>query len=173
MNVEIALLTTYLPAQLSDEALEAIIQEAITQSGISGKEAMGKAMGVAMKAVAGKADGTRVKQVVERLLSVFALVAVGLITSAPANAAIDFLNSSSIEPASYDLVLGLRVIRVCLLWIGVFAVNSILNGGFSYMTSGMRDAEHTSALGKITTGFVGSIVVVMLFVITTIYIQIL
>jgi uncharacterized protein len=172
---EIAILETYLPAQLADDALEAIVKEAVAQSGAKSKEDTGKAMGAAMKAVAEKADGTRVKQIVEGLLRVFVLVAVGASISLPVSAQVDFLYadlSSGIGSTS-DLVLGLRIVRVLLLWIGLFAVNTILSGSFAYMTSGGRDKSHDEASSQIASGFVGSIVVVILFVIATVYIQIL
>jgi len=169
VKTEINVLDAYLPAQMSDEVLESIVKEAVTLCGAQGKKDTGKAMGAAMKAVAGKADGTRVKIIVERLLNVFAFVVVGLSISAPAQAAIFSTN----DFLFFDLNMGLRIIRVMLLWIGVFAVNSILSGGFSYMTSSNRDDGHDEAMGRITTGFVGSIVVVIMFAITTVYIDIL
>ena len=66
---EIDLLQAYLPQEISDEALEAMVQTALQESDIHTKAEMGKAMGAAMKAVAGAADASRVRVVVERLLS--------------------------------------------------------------------------------------------------------
>lgn len=68
-QVELAVLLRYLPAQLSETDLASTVKEALASSGISQKQDMGKAMGVAMKAVAGRADGNRVKAAVESLLS--------------------------------------------------------------------------------------------------------
>lgn len=170
-RTEIALLETYLPAQLPDEALEAIVKEAVAQSGAQGKQDAGKAMGAAMKLVAGRADGTRVKQIVERLLSVFALVAVGITVSAPVHAAIDLVPNAF--DLSTEIVTLLRVVRVLILWIGVFAVNSILNGGFSYMVSNHNDHDHHHAIALLTSGFIGSVVVLIGFAITTVYINVL
>lgn len=65
-QAELTILQTYLPPALSSEELEAIVQNAVQSSGVTDK---GKAMGIAMKAVAGRADGTDVRAVVERLLS--------------------------------------------------------------------------------------------------------
>jgi uncharacterized protein YqeY len=65
-QAELTILQTYLPPALSPEELEAIVQNAVQSSGVTDK---GKAMGIAMKAVAGRADGTDVRAVVERLLS--------------------------------------------------------------------------------------------------------
>ncbi len=66
---ELAVLEKYLPAQLSDAELEAVVKEAVAASGASGKADMGRAMGAAMKAVSGQADGSRVKAIVETMLS--------------------------------------------------------------------------------------------------------
>ncbi len=174
-KAEVVTLEVYLPAQLTDDVLETIVKEALTQAGISLKQEMGKAMGVAMKAVAGKADGTRVKQIIERILTVFAFVIVGVASSAPAYAQVAFDSFDSIvDPMSYvDVGLLLRIVRVFLLWIGIFAVNTILSGGFSYMTDSSREANRQSAQSKITSGFISSIVVVILFAITSVYIQVL
>jgi len=174
-NAEIAVLEAYLPAQLADDVLETMVKEALLQAGITGKQDMGKAMGIAMKAVAGKADGTRVKQIVERVLSVFAFVLIGVMASTPAYAQVAFESFDSIvSPMSYiDVGFLLRIARVMLMWIGIFAVNTILSGGFAYMTDSSRDANRQSAQGKITSGFISSIVVVILFAITTVYIDVL
>ena len=60
----------YLPAELSDDELATIVDEAIASSGASGPPEMGKAMGPAMAKVAGRADGKRVSALVrERLAS--------------------------------------------------------------------------------------------------------
>lgn len=63
---EIDIIAVYLPPSLPAEELERIVREALAASEI--KE-MGKAMGVAMKAVAGRADGNEVRRIVERLLA--------------------------------------------------------------------------------------------------------
>lgn len=65
-QAELTILQAYLPPALSSEELEAIVRNAVQSSGVTDK---GKAMGIAMKAVAGRADGTDVRAVVERLLS--------------------------------------------------------------------------------------------------------
>ena len=50
----------YLPAQLSDEEIQKIVDEVVTSAGLSGPAAMGKAMGMIKPKVAGKADMGRV-----------------------------------------------------------------------------------------------------------------
>jgi uncharacterized protein YqeY len=64
-NGEIAVLQTYLPEQLSDAELDALITEAITATGAASIKDMGKVMGVVKSKAAGKADmgavGARIK----------------------------------------------------------------------------------------------------------------
>ena len=64
-NAEIAVLQPYLPAQLSDAELDAIISEAISSTGAASIKDMGKVMGVVKSKAAGKADmgavGARIK----------------------------------------------------------------------------------------------------------------
>lgn len=62
---EISILNEYLPPALPSEELEALVKNALQSSGVTD---VGKAMGVAMKAVAGRADGNEVRKIVERLL---------------------------------------------------------------------------------------------------------
>lgn len=66
---EIDLLQIYLPQEISDDVLEQMVQTALQENDIHGKEEIGKAMGTAMKAVSGAADASRVRVMVERLLS--------------------------------------------------------------------------------------------------------
>jgi uncharacterized protein YqeY len=64
-NAEITVLQPYLPAQLSDAELDAIIAEAISSTGAASIKDMGKVMGVVKSKAAGKADmgavGARIK----------------------------------------------------------------------------------------------------------------
>jgi len=64
-NAEIAVLQPYLPAQLSDAELDAIISDAISSTGAASIKDMGKVMGVVKSKAAGKADmgavGARIK----------------------------------------------------------------------------------------------------------------
>lgn len=69
MNYEITLIEKYLPAQMPDAELEMIVKEAIAAMGATSKEQAGKVMGSMMAKVKGKADGSRVKAMVESLLS--------------------------------------------------------------------------------------------------------
>merc|ERR1712054_209776 len=59
---ELAIIETYLPAQLSPEEIEAIIDKIIESVGASSPKDMGKVMGPAMKELKGKADGKQVQE---------------------------------------------------------------------------------------------------------------
>jgi uncharacterized protein len=67
-RAEEEVLTAYLPAQLSDEDLAAIVADALAGGGFSGPKAMGQAMKAAQAAVAGRAEGGRVAAEVRRQL---------------------------------------------------------------------------------------------------------
>ena len=58
----------YLPKQLSEDEIKAIVKNAITESGASSAADMGKVMGAANKVVAGRADGKLVSQIVKEML---------------------------------------------------------------------------------------------------------
>lgn len=68
-QAEIDVLSGYLPKQLSDEEIGAIIDEAIAQSGLSGMAAMGKVMGAVKAKVAGRADLGKVSALVKARLT--------------------------------------------------------------------------------------------------------
>lgn len=58
----------YLPKQLTEEEIKAIVKNAIAEVGASSAADMGKVMGAANKVVAGKADGKLVSQIVKEML---------------------------------------------------------------------------------------------------------
>lgn len=66
---EEAVLADYLPAQLSDEELAAIVQAAVAQTGAEGPQAMGQVMKVVNPQVAGRAEGGRVAAAVRAALT--------------------------------------------------------------------------------------------------------
>jgi uncharacterized protein len=66
---EIAVLEGYLPAQLSDEELQALVDEAIAATGASSPRDMGKVMGWLSPRTRGRADGRRTSELVARLLA--------------------------------------------------------------------------------------------------------
>ena len=65
---EAEMIAAYLPAELSDEELQAIVAEAVAESGASEAKDMGKAMSIAMPKVGGRADGKRVSAKVREAL---------------------------------------------------------------------------------------------------------
>jgi uncharacterized protein YqeY len=65
---EAELISGYLPAELSDSALEAIVEQAVRDSGATSPKDMGTAMKQAMAAVDGRADGKRVSALVRGAL---------------------------------------------------------------------------------------------------------
>jgi uncharacterized protein YqeY len=68
-EAEIEILTAYLPAQLSDAELDALVDEAIAATGASTPKDMGKAMGWLAPKTRGRADGRRVSEAVTRRLA--------------------------------------------------------------------------------------------------------
>lgn len=67
-KAELAVLESYLPQQLTDEALRVEVQKAVAASGATSAADMGKLMKVLMPSIQGKADGKRVQEVVRSLL---------------------------------------------------------------------------------------------------------
>ena len=61
-------LAGYLPAQLGDEELAALVSSAIAETGATGMKGMGQVMKVLTPQVAGRADGARVAAEVRRRL---------------------------------------------------------------------------------------------------------
>ena len=58
----------YLPAEISDADLAALVDEAVAESGAASAGEMGKVMGAVMPKVAGRADGKRVSAAVRERL---------------------------------------------------------------------------------------------------------
>jgi uncharacterized protein YqeY len=63
------LIAGYLPAELSDAELKEIVAQAVRDSGAESVKDMGPAMGKAMAAVDGRADGKRVSALVRGVLN--------------------------------------------------------------------------------------------------------
>jgi uncharacterized protein len=66
---EARLIDSYLPAELSEEELAAIVEQAVRESGAESAKDMGMAMKQAMAAVDGRADGKRVSGMVRAALA--------------------------------------------------------------------------------------------------------
>ena len=69
VKLELEVLKDYLPQQLTEDELRAIIQETVGQVGASTKADMGKVMGALMPKIKGRADGKLVNQLVQEKLS--------------------------------------------------------------------------------------------------------
>ncbi len=68
-NREIEIIQQYMPEQLSEEQLEAIVKEAIQETGALSSKDIGKIMKVVMPKIKGRSDGNLVNTVVKKLLS--------------------------------------------------------------------------------------------------------
>ncbi|THF72775.1 GatB/YqeY domain-containing protein [Cohnella fermenti] len=65
---EIDIIAQYLPQQLNEEEIKAIVTQTIQETGASSKADMGKLMGALMPKVKGRADGKLVNQFVQQFL---------------------------------------------------------------------------------------------------------
>ncbi|HEU4979081.1 MAG TPA: GatB/YqeY domain-containing protein [Solirubrobacteraceae bacterium] len=68
-EAEAVIIESYLPAELSDEELRAIVAAAVSESGAAAPSDMGRVMKAAMPKVAGRADGKRVSALVQEALA--------------------------------------------------------------------------------------------------------
>lgn len=67
-SAELVVLEAYLPAQLSDEEIAAIVDSVVTETGASGMQQMGQVMKGVQAQVAGRADGGRIAPLVKARL---------------------------------------------------------------------------------------------------------
>lgn len=63
------IISTYLPQQMSEEEITAVIKQLVEQENITDIKGMGKLMGLASKELAGKADNKQVSEIVKKILS--------------------------------------------------------------------------------------------------------
>src|SRR3712207_2908817 len=68
-EAEAELIAAYLPAELGDDELRAIVERAVADTGASSPKDMGAVMKAAMPAVGGRADGKRVSALVREVLA--------------------------------------------------------------------------------------------------------
>ena len=66
---EIEVIERYLPKQLSEADIEAVVKNIITETGATGMKEMGKVIGAANKQLAGQAEGAVISGIVKKLLS--------------------------------------------------------------------------------------------------------
>jgi uncharacterized protein len=67
-SFEAELIEAYLPQQLSDEELAALVEQAVAESGATEQKQMGQVMSALMPKVGGRADGKRVSAAVREKL---------------------------------------------------------------------------------------------------------
>ncbi len=68
-QAELAILSTYLPAQMSDEDIITAVTAAIANTGATGPQDMGKVMGTLKAQLAGQADMGRVSALIKQQLT--------------------------------------------------------------------------------------------------------
>jgi uncharacterized protein YqeY len=66
---QVAVIEKFLPAQLSEEEVEAVIAKIIAETGASGIASMGKVMGLASAQLGGTAEGKTISAIVKKLLA--------------------------------------------------------------------------------------------------------
>ncbi len=66
---QIAIIEKFLPAQLSESEVEAVIAKIIADTGASGIASMGKVMGLASAQLGGTAEGKTISTIVKKLLT--------------------------------------------------------------------------------------------------------
>lgn len=65
---QISVIEQFLPAQLSEAEVEAIVAKIIAETGASGIASMGKVMGLASAEIGGQAEGKTISAIVKKLL---------------------------------------------------------------------------------------------------------
>ncbi len=67
-ETELAIVAEFLPAEMSDDELEAIVRAAVAEVGAAGPQDMGNVMKAVMPKTAGRADGGRISALVKKVL---------------------------------------------------------------------------------------------------------
>ena len=62
------IIETYLPKQMSDEEITAVVKQIVEETGAESMKDMGKVMGAAAKKLAGKADNKKISGIVKNIL---------------------------------------------------------------------------------------------------------
>lgn len=68
-EAQAAIISAFLPEQLSEEEIAKVVGQIIAQTGAAGMKDMGRVMGMASKELAGKADGKTISTIVKNNLS--------------------------------------------------------------------------------------------------------
>lgn len=67
-RAELAIIEAYLPAQASDEAIEAVLRDVIARTGAASVRDAGRVTGEAMRTLKGQTDGGRVRALAQAIL---------------------------------------------------------------------------------------------------------
>ena len=67
-KAEIAIAQVYLPAEMPQEELDALVKAALEETGVTDVKGMGQVMKVVMAKVAGRTDGRRVQDAIKQAL---------------------------------------------------------------------------------------------------------
>ena len=67
-SAEMAILSAYLPASLSQDEITALVKDSIAEAGAVSKQQMGAVMKIATAKAAGRADGKTLSSAVQKLL---------------------------------------------------------------------------------------------------------
>lgn len=68
-EAQLAILSEFLPPQLTDEEIAKLVDESISETGVATKADFGKVMSSVMVKIAGRADGSKVSQILSSKLS--------------------------------------------------------------------------------------------------------
>ena len=68
-EAEATVIEAYLPAEITDEELESLVADALSETGAASQKEMGKVMSAVMSKAGGRADGRRVSELVRSKLS--------------------------------------------------------------------------------------------------------
>jgi uncharacterized protein YqeY len=68
-EAEAEMISQYLPAEISDDELEGLVADALSETGAASQKEMGKVMSAVMAKAGGRADGKRVSELVRSKLS--------------------------------------------------------------------------------------------------------
>ena len=68
-EAELAVISVYMPAQMSKEEIEVVVKNKASELGVTDKTGANKLMGIVMKELKGQADGNEVKTVIDAMFS--------------------------------------------------------------------------------------------------------
>jgi len=67
-KAEIAIAQVYLPAEMPQEELDALVRDALAETGVTDVKGMGQVMKVVMAKIAGRTDGKRAQEAIKKAL---------------------------------------------------------------------------------------------------------